>query len=183
MSTTNTTESTGPPFSLDQISITTPCRMDWELMTGDDRTRFCDKCSKNVYNLSAMGESEAIELIQSKGDRICGRIFKRADGTVVTNTCPPAVPRRKRRFQFSIAGLVVLITASASLCAAAPWIGKHVQPLLDRLSEKNTPATTAPIPLMGDVVLMPPTSNAVTSIVPITGKVAPPKADRVSSEN
>jgi hypothetical protein len=38
---------------LDSIQVTRPCDTDWELMSGDDRVRFCEACQKNVYNLSA----------------------------------------------------------------------------------------------------------------------------------
>ena len=52
-------------ISLDQISVKTPCTMDWELMDGDDRIRFCAKCEKNVYNLSMLDEPDTLKLLNS----------------------------------------------------------------------------------------------------------------------
>src|SRR3954469_19985825 len=44
---------------LDQIQVASPCTADWSQMTGDDRTRHCGACQKNVYNLSGMTRAEA----------------------------------------------------------------------------------------------------------------------------
>lgn len=93
--------------SLDVIQIQTPCQMDWGLMTGDEQTCHCDHCSKNVYNISEMSQSEAISLINEKEGDICLRLFQRPDGTVVTADCPPVKkyysnPEKKRWFQFSV---------------------------------------------------------------------------------
>src|SRR5262245_25497420 len=48
---------------LDNIRVATPCTADWSQMTGDDRTRHCGECSKNVYNLSGMTREEAEALL------------------------------------------------------------------------------------------------------------------------
>ena len=182
MSNTVTTDSTPPLVSLDQITIASPCRMDWDLMDGDERVRFCGKCKKNVYNLSAMSDSESLDLIQNSGDEICGRIFKRSDGTVVTNMCPPEAKRGKRQFQFSIAGLVLLMTASAGLCAPAPWIGKKIQPLVDRFRNRNAPVVPVNRALMGEVAFAP-TPMAMPAPKVIIGKVLSPQPDTQSTEN
>ena len=36
---------------LEQIEIRTPCPMDWDLMDGNDRVRFCDRCKKMFITL------------------------------------------------------------------------------------------------------------------------------------
>lgn len=57
-------------------------------MRGNEQVRFCDLCSLNVYNISEMTEMEVQSLILSSEGRICGKIYKRADGTVITRDCP-----------------------------------------------------------------------------------------------
>ena len=103
---------------LERIEIRTPCPMDWDLMDGNDRVRFCDRCKKN-------------------GEKICGRIFRREDGTVVTADCPPRqnsqITARKNPIQFSMAALMMLVTFSAGLAASAPWIGAKIQPLIEQI--------------------------------------------------
>jgi len=155
------------PVSLDQVSIKTPCQMDWDLMasrddSGEDRIRFCRRCKKNVYNLSGMNESAAMRLLDSN-EPICARIFRRPDGTIVTSACPSPTPldvSGRKRFQFSLAALIVLVTASAGVAASAPWIGEKIRPLWDRLTRKPAqPPITAP--MMGEVMITPAPVNDV----------------------
>ena len=158
---------------LAQITISTPCQMDWDLMTGDDQVRFCRRCQKNVFNFAAMSESAALDLLQSKTD-VCARIFRRPDGTIVTQACPPPLPpvsAGKNRFQFSLMALLVLMTTSAGLSASAPWIGQKVRPLWDRLTRKSPPTNI--MPLMGDVAMpIAPVQNG-TGATKMLGKIAP----------
>ena len=73
---------------LDDVMIAAPCNVGWESMHGDDRVRFCDKCELNVYNISAMSDREAEELLQINGSKVCLRLYRRADGTIITDNCP-----------------------------------------------------------------------------------------------
>jgi len=63
-------------------------------MTGDDQSRFCGQCQKNVYNLSNMTRVEAEELIRSKEGHLCVRYYMRPDGKVMTADCPKSVKRK-----------------------------------------------------------------------------------------
>lgn len=58
---------------LDRARIASPCPVRWEEMVGDERTRFCARCSKTVYNLSEMTrlEAEAL-LLASASIHVCG---------------------------------------------------------------------------------------------------------------
>jgi hypothetical protein len=73
---------------LDNVMVAAPCTMGWENMPGDNRVRFCNQCQLNVYNLSGMSEAEAEDLLQVKGDSICISLYRRADGTILTENCP-----------------------------------------------------------------------------------------------
>lgn len=101
------------------MKIASPCLESWEGMRGDDRIRFCNRCSLHVYNLSAMSPSEAEELVGQKEGRLCVRFFQRRDGTVLTRDCP--VGRRERavaRFSWATAA-VLLLGVVATLAAGA----------------------------------------------------------------
>jgi hypothetical protein len=50
-------------FDLYKLRIASPCSVGWDHMTGDDRTRFCDLCQLNVYNVAGMTEAEVRELV------------------------------------------------------------------------------------------------------------------------
>ncbi|MBY0307218.1 MAG: hypothetical protein K2Q09_00605, partial [Phycisphaerales bacterium] len=81
---------------LDRVRVASPCNARWEDMRGDGRVRRCDRCSLNVYNLSALGRAEAEALLErhfnadgtQKAGRFCAQLYRRADGTVLTADCP-----------------------------------------------------------------------------------------------
>ena len=57
-------------------------------MEGDEWVRHCGECRLNVYNVSAMTEEKALELIAEREGRLCVRFYQRHDGTVLTEDCP-----------------------------------------------------------------------------------------------
>jgi hypothetical protein len=70
------------------VRIASPCSASWEEMKGDNRVRTCDLCQLRVFNLSGMSQREAEELIAKAEGRLCVRLYRRADGTVITADCP-----------------------------------------------------------------------------------------------
>lgn len=100
------------PLSLQDVRVARPCPARWEEMAGDDRVRFCSACRKDVYNLSAMTEAAALELLRSRGE-VCGLLYRRRDGTVLTADCPVGrtafVRRATRRLLAATAGVLVAL--------------------------------------------------------------------------
>jgi hypothetical protein len=154
---------------LENVRIASPCSASWEHMVGDDRVRFCGACEKNVYNLSALPRDEAESLLAQHEGSICVRLYRRADGTVLTADCPVGV--RKKR----VKRLVVLAAGAGALAAAAgaAFAGQHEPPAVmgrgveagDFATElKGRPEVTSlPVPApapttMGSVATPPPAS-------------------------
>ncbi|CAN5225712.1 hypothetical protein BH11CYA1_BH11CYA1_29460 [soil metagenome] len=69
------------------IKLQYECPYKWSKMKGDDKTRFCNSCQKNVYNISKLSRQKAVELITEKEGNVCVRFYQRRDGTVVTQEC------------------------------------------------------------------------------------------------
>jgi len=89
-------------------------------MPGTDQVRHCGECNKNVYNLSAMTRREAEEVLRQTEGRLCARLYRRADGTILTENCPAglrAVGRRISRF----AGAAMSAVAALSSATAAQF--------------------------------------------------------------
>jgi Carboxypeptidase regulatory-like domain len=99
--------------SLDRIRIASPCPITWERMTGDDRVRFCDECSLHVYNIAELTRAEADTLIAKSEGRLCARIYRRADGTVITRDCPVGLRAIRRRVARSAAAVFAAFMALA----------------------------------------------------------------------
>ena len=100
--------------SLDRIRIASPCPVSWERMTGDDRVRFCDECKLQVYNIGEMTRAEAEALIVKTEGRLCARIYRRADGTVITRDCPVGLRAIRRRVTKSATAAFVAVMALAA---------------------------------------------------------------------
>jgi hypothetical protein len=101
---------------LESLQVASPCKESWDAMTGTDRVRFCSRCGQNVYNISQFTREEAEELIQQSERRLCTRLYRRRDGTVLTKDCPVGV-RAIRRWLGSFAAL-----AAAIMILALGWL-------------------------------------------------------------
>lgn len=97
-------------FDINKLRIASPCSVGWDTMAGDDRKRFCNLCQLNVYNFSEMTAGEVQKLIGASEGRICGRLYRRVDGTVLTKDCPVgwrAVQKRAARLAGAALSMVL----------------------------------------------------------------------------
>jgi hypothetical protein len=155
---------------LSHVRVAAPCRADWERMRGNERVRFCDQCSMNVYNLSNMTKKDAEALLLSTEGRLCVRYYHRADGTILTNNCPVGLRALKRRVSgFSravvssvlsfFAGMAVLAgleTAQNSLDAATEASLDLISPVpLTNSEPQEEPPAPEHFAIMGDIALEP----------------------------
>ena len=124
---------------LNSIHIASPCEAPWEEMKGDERVRFCAQCKLNVYNISEMTTEEAEKLVrEGEGGGLCLRLYRRADGMVLTRDCPVglfAVRRRLAMVAAGLAGIAVLIPNALGIDTPAQLSKlKDVQPFKSILS-------------------------------------------------
>lgn len=69
---------------LDSIDVPKPCDKSWDEMIGDDVSRFCRHCEKDIYNISAMTRKEAKKLLFQSKERVCIRMERETDGRIKT---------------------------------------------------------------------------------------------------
>jgi hypothetical protein len=85
-------------------------------MTGGDRVRSCAQCQLNVYNFAELTRTEAEDLLRTAEGRICGRLYRRSDGTVITKDCPVGLrAARRRAAKVATAAFATVV----SLCSGA----------------------------------------------------------------
>ena len=103
---------------LETARIASPCDAAWHAMPGDDPVRFCHRCDKHVYNLSAMTRKEAEFLLAERQGPLCVSLFKRADGTVITSDCTVGVQHtRGRRARIVAAAAGAIAAAGVTVLA------------------------------------------------------------------
>ena len=171
------TNTTSP---LDLIQIASPCPAAWDEMTGDERVRFCKRCKLNVYNLSEMSREEAEEFISQREGRTCVRLFRRADGTVLTKDCPvglSALRQRVVRAAAALAGLVLAMLGGTLFGGAASrlWPARFKTPVRAFANWVQPEPETVGLMVMGGlpappapVVTMPVLEPAETPLLPPT---------------
>lgn len=167
------------PFNLDEIRVAAPCTADWDAMKGDDRTRFCGQCRKNVYNLSDMSRKEAEALILQTKGRVCAQFYRRPDGTILTDNCPVGLRVLRNRMRW------MAVAASAALMAIGAFAGmrsakaagvsvREVQPFK---TMQNVQPVKALVDWLDPVMVAPPVPMAMIKgdvCAPMPPKLIPP---------
>ncbi|HEX9982645.1 MAG TPA: carboxypeptidase-like regulatory domain-containing protein [Thermoanaerobaculia bacterium] len=105
-----------PQDQLANLRIAAPCPTTWETMAGDERVRHCSLCNLNVYNFAELTADEVRLLLARSEGRVCARLYRRADGTVLTRDCPTGLRALRRRASRTA---VAVIAALLSLPAMA----------------------------------------------------------------
>lgn len=91
-------------------TIASPCEESWTAMQGGSRERHCQLCDKQVHNFAAMTSREIERVVREADGKLCARITRRGDGSLVMLDAGPRA---------SIAAQVV---ASASLVMSAAGV-------------------------------------------------------------
>lgn len=162
--------------------IAAPCTAKWEEMTGDERSRVCAQCDLSVLNAAELTDEEVLKAIMTlaTGQRVCMRIFRRTDGTILTKDCPIGVrklqvrDRLRKAAAWLAGGLSMLVSLSANAQqtnGCDKGVGDKKKPVWHSLisaDEKGSPqkskpvagsnsSTTKPhpIPVMPGMIAMP----------------------------
>ncbi len=164
---------------LEDIRIASPCKASWDDMTGDERVRFCGQCAKNVYNLSAMPREEAELLLQQKEGNVCVRLYRRADGTVMTADCPVGVRRKRRRRVAAAAVGSGLMATAAAMFGATAMMGEP-RPVQGAIAMGSAVVPEPPAPVRVEPEPTPP-SEVKGHAVLMGAPVAVPDAPKPSN--
>lgn len=115
---------------LDKISIASSCGANWDEMYGNDRQRFCSHCELNVYNLSDMTQAEAEKFLVNSEGRVCLRVFRRSDGTVLMQDCPVGWQKIKRRVSHMATAVFALFAGffSGVFAVGMPKLSQSTHP-------------------------------------------------------
>lgn len=141
-----------PAIDLDNLRVASPCPKAWDDMVGDDRVRFCDHCRLNVYNLSELTQKETQRLISSSDGRLCGRFYRRADGTVLTKDCPVGLQALRKRISRRAAAVFATVMGLSSTILAQHPSGKDKDSCQPQIRITKTQSVTdGKAPLSGNI--------------------------------
>ena len=131
---------------LPQLEIATPCPKSWQEMSGDDQSRFCSHCQKTVFNFTEMSSDEIRTTLKSD-TRVCARLRRRSDGSILTADCREPRTINGRQWWSHLASLATMFLAMVTLVGCrneseSPDAG--VEPT----------STAATVEIMGDVCVV-----------------------------
>ena len=139
------------------LPIAEPCHEDWDAMDPRERGRFCQRCSKDVYDLSAMTEDEAQAFLRERaGTRVCVN-YRHDDGG---------------RIQFrprTAAALAATAIAATAIAACAP----HERPV-ERTPVASPVSIVEPPQALGGAVVVPEIVPEPPAPTMVRGEIAPP---------
>lgn len=145
---------------LDRVRIASPCNVPWESMKGDNRTRHCDQCNLNVYNLADMPRSEAERLVEEHEGRMCARMYIRDDGTYLANDCPVGLRLALKAAAKTVILAGVLLTVIMQVASAVLFINPDTnwarwQQPFSKLATKLNPPVAPGMLMSGSMVALP----------------------------
>ena len=160
-------------IELPVIEIPTPCPMKWEELSGGDRKRYCDHCTKHVFNFSEMPAAEVKEILDSSvcsSERVCAQIRRREDGSIMTAENRPARRSFWRKPLVALAtSLVALLTftgcESELVSKLFPWLPNSAAHHPPELGDIAVPPAVGGEIILGNLKL-PPTPPILPDIDP-----------------
>lgn len=140
---------------LDRAFVETPCPTTWDKMKGSDSVRFCHLCHLNVYNIAKLTDKEAEAVLsQGKdGGRVCALLYRRPDGTIVTDNCPRALRKVRDASKWLKAKIIAATTLAISLLSPAAAQSEETNGKETKAKDTNQNSCTGP--KTGNVVVKP----------------------------
>ena len=163
---------------IDRIEIPVPCTVSWDGMKGDHAVRHCGECKQNVYNLASFTRAEAVQLLTAHSGRVCLRIYRRPDGTVLTSDCRERLRAARKRGVFVFAGVLLLVLWAQISAQVFGWLS--LKRLLGGPFTGEAPAITELAPpdepiRVGEVAAPPPTLGEPAPVEELMGKPPSPQ--------
>ena len=130
---------------INQITVDSPCNVDWNSMIGNDAVRFCQHCNLSVHNLSAMTRKEATRLMRRSEGRLCVQYVRRPDGLIATRQGRRKLHQIQRRVSRIAAGAftaALSVTTAAQQPAQQPTSLPRLQPANSEPDVQSLPTGT-----------------------------------------
>jgi len=155
---------------VDFPAISFSCPKIWEQMQGDEKTRFCDVCQKNVHNLSMMNQGERRVLLASTGESPCVAYFKHLDGTPMDVTALPETHPLKHLLTQAALVSMSAVSMSAVAMSSIAMSARALSEACSKDQEAPTTGSYSCLMIMG-VACPPPGYKPPSPLMPLRGSV------------
>jgi hypothetical protein len=117
-------------------SLSFVCPIRWSEMRGDEKERFCSKCSRTVVNISLLTEAQRVDLLsRTSPEQLCVAYYRRLSGEFVSAENPLQPAERRSLLQYGAAAL-----SAGALAAAVGNFDPAPNPTLIKAKNEITAA-------------------------------------------
>lgn len=110
-----------------QLILVQPCEELWEKMPGGPNERHCDRCQKNIVDLTSKSDAELIRFFKNKKENTCARLHSHQ----LRRTLVPPAPQ-KPSWQW-------LVPFAIGAAMASPAQGQTLKPVVTQSNKKPNP--------------------------------------------
>ena len=102
--------------------MTNPCSQNWDEMQPSGAGRFCDRCEKNIIDLTTKSDAELMAFFKKKNENVCGRLLSSQLNRELL------VPRSMPAWQY-------LLPLAMAAIAVSPAQAKALKPVIAQDSQ------------------------------------------------
>lgn len=124
-----------PKKAVEQFRIANSCEQNWNKLSGTDRIRFCEECKLQVYNFTDMDDEEAGSAVFQREAINGATLYRRRDGTFLTQDCPVGAKRKR---------IMVIAAAIGALLLVGSFVVVSSMPPPDEQVSAQSPGVAAP---------------------------------------
>jgi hypothetical protein len=132
-------------------------------MSGDERKRYCEECQRFVYDFSKMTHRQIEAIVATSGGRLCARLTRKEDGSLLTLEIPPLTYSINRR-PLPVASAVMTVILSVNAAGVPQPLTLPQSPLVQiqqnlKKTDVNMPAQPGAATLLG--ILLDPAGAVI----------------------
>lgn len=139
--------------TINELSISAPCPVTWDSMKGSNQVRYCEKCDKQVHDLTEMTSAEIVRLVEATEGHFCAQFVRRQDGTLVTAECTGLRLRIWKKLRRTIAWAASVF--ALVFLPGCPMGGGNMRmprgPLIEPTARPTVTPAEPPAPILGMV--------------------------------
>lgn len=109
-----------PKKVVEQFRPASSCGQNWNKLSGTDKIRFCEECKLQVYNFKDMDDEEAASAVFQREAINGATLYRRRDGTFLTQDCPVGAKRKRVMVIAATIGALVLVGSFVLVSSMPP---------------------------------------------------------------
>lgn len=145
------------------------CPISWDSMKGPAESRYCEKCHRNIPNLSLLSRAEREAILAKLGaEEVCAAFYRRLSGELVTIEELKSVGLKNAVRQFGVGALAATTLGLAAGCTSPKTTepAKAPPPTTTEAKAQTEPAKEEEILLFMGIICPPKPSPSPKTIGP-----------------